>query len=160
MAKDGIDYEKLWLVLTQQFYLGTESVHGPSHWRRVEEIGLRLSADSGADVTVVRLFAVFHDCRRMNESWDPQHGPRAAILATEMAGKHFQLDAKRLDLLVLACRQHTDGKLSSDPTVGTCWDSDRLDLPRVGVIPRPKMLSTKIARQPETIAWALAMKRR
>ncbi|MCA9790206.1 MAG: hypothetical protein KC910_00365 [Candidatus Eremiobacteraeota bacterium] len=34
-----------------------------------------------------------------------------------------------------------------DPTIATCWDSDRLDLDRVGVDPDPAFLSTAAARK-------------
>ena len=46
------------------FALGSHSIHGPSHWRRVERNGLWLAERSSGDVFVVRLFAWFHDsCR-------------------------------------------------------------------------------------------------
>jgi uncharacterized protein len=32
--------------------------------------------------------------------------------------------------------------------VQTCWDADRLDLGRVGIIPRPDRLCTEEARDP------------
>ncbi len=52
--------------------------HGVAHWARVLENGLRLAKETGANVEVVRLFAVLHDSRRVNEAMDPDHGPRAA----------------------------------------------------------------------------------
>ena len=36
----------------------------------------------------------------------------------------------------------------ADITVQTCWDADRLDLGRVGIIPRPDRLCTEEARDP------------
>jgi uncharacterized protein len=59
-------------------------------------------------------------------------------------------------LLATACAGHTDGLLSVDPTVGTCWDADRLDLGRTGKRPRAEFLSTAAARDPALIAWAYA----
>jgi len=38
--------------------------------------------------------------------------------------------------------------------VQTCWDSDRLDLGRVGIQPRPERLCTAAAQDPGTIRWA------
>ena len=36
-----------------------------------------------------------------------------------------------------------------------CWDSDRLDLPRIfGVRVRPEWLGTPTARDPATVTWA------
>jgi uncharacterized protein len=51
-------------------------------------------------------------------------------------------------LLVLceACTYHADGQVSDDPTIGVCWDADRLDLPRVGIGIDRKYLSTAAAR--------------
>ena len=36
----------------------------------------------------------------------------------------------------------------------TCWDSDRLDLGRVGITPHPNRLCTAVAKRPEPIKWA------
>ena len=153
--KDSIDYTKLWQHLSSQFLLGKDSIHGPSHWRRVEEFGLRVAEQSGADVTVVRLFAVFHDSRRESDSWDPEHGSRGAALARELCGKRFELDAARLAKLIEACTYHADGFTSRDVTIGTCWDADRLDLSRCGLIPRADLMSTAAAKDRKLIAWAM-----
>jgi uncharacterized protein len=139
--------------------LPLHSVHGPGHWTRVEEIGLRLARSTGADTLVVRLFSIFHDCRRKSDSVDPEHGPRGAARARELCGVAFELGDERLAQLCEACEAHTDGKKSSDPTIGTCWDADRLDLPRVGIIPEPGRLSTRAARKRKMIQWAIGLSR-
>ena len=153
------DYHDLWTALGGQFSLGKHSIHGPAHWRRVEEIGLHLCNHVAADIEVVRLFAVFHDSCRQNESHDPKHGARGAKLATDLRGKMFDLDNARFEKLSYACVNHTFGMISDDPTIGTCWDSDRLDLWRVGVIPSPKMLNTDRAKTDEVIEWTRDMPR-
>jgi uncharacterized protein len=38
-------------------------------------------------------------------------------------------------------KHHSDGEVSTDKTIQTCWDADRLDLGRVGIFPSPKFLS-------------------
>ena len=68
----NIDWLKLWQIVSDQFPLDLYSVHGPAHWCRVERNALLLATRTGADVTVVRLFALFHDSRRRNEFIDPQ----------------------------------------------------------------------------------------
>jgi len=156
--KDG-EFARLRMRLIQEAVLPPQSIHGPGHWGRVEAIGLRLAGATGADVLVVRLFSLFHDCRRENESLDPDHGPRGAARARELCGVAFELDDERLGLLCEACEGHTAGKTSADPTIGTCWDSDRLDLPRVGIIPRPNLLSTPAARDRVMIRWATGLSR-
>ena len=144
---EGIPWLRLWRCVSEQFPLGKDSDHGPSHWRRVEANGLVIARDSGADVIVVRLFALFHDSRRENEYSDPDHGRRSAELAKSLHGVEFQLNGVRLDLLLEACEGHTDILHHTDPTVATCWDADRLDLPRVGILPDPAYLNTARAKE-------------
>ncbi len=142
-----IDFENLWRIVSGQFPLGADSDHGPGHWRRVEENGLLLAKDNGADITVVRLFALFHDSRRENEFGDPAHGRRGALYAGELRNIHFQITDAQFDLLETACTWHTETTHHQDPTIGTCWDADRLDLGRVGIIPDSKYMNTELGRQ-------------
>ena len=141
-----IDFEALWETAARSFVLGATSLHGPEHWRRVEQFGLTLSQHNGADIEIVRLFAVLHDSQRRSEGSDPQHGPRAAAYADLLQGEHFKLSGERLEVLKFALTCHADGMLSEDVTVGTCWDADRLDLGRVGVAPSATYLSMAAAR--------------
>ena len=137
----------LWQLVTAQFQLDPDSIHGPSHWMTVRRNGLHLAKLHEADPEVVRLFAVFHDSCRRNEYGDPEHGPRGSALAELFrAAGHFQLDDNRMDLLVTACRIHNGGPPQSEPTLAVCLDADRLDLGRVGIIPDPRLLSTTTAK--------------
>jgi len=142
----SIDWPALGKAVSDQFSLSAHSVHGPAHWRRVERNGLLLATKTGADEAVVRLFALFHDSRRHNENHDPRHGRRGAALAAEMRGNHFELDDDAFATLVYACTWHTDEPQNEDPTIGTCFDADRLDLGRVGIIPDPSYMSTAFGR--------------
>jgi uncharacterized protein len=128
--------------------------HGVAHWARVLENGLRLAGETGANVEVVSLFALLHDSRRINEGWDPDHGPRAAEFASSLRGRLFDLPDPEFRLLNRACAGHTHERTHPDVTVQTCWDADRLDLGRVGITPHPSRLCTEAARRPETIRWA------
>lgn len=47
-------------------------------------------------------------------------------------------------IIALAC--HADSELSDDATVVACWDADRLDFPRVGIIPDSRYMSTAAGR--------------
>ncbi len=130
-------------------------IHGESHWQRVAAAGLVLLPEtSDADPALVFLFALFHDSMRLNDGRDPLHGARGATLARELRGGAFTLDQERMRLLEFACEEHPNGGVSSDPTVGVCWDSDRLNLWRVGIRPDPRWLSTKSALSEERISWA------
>ncbi len=128
--------------------------HGVAHWARVYENGLRLVEETDAIVDVVRLFAVLHDSRRLNEGTDPEHGPRAAEFARTLRGRLFDLPDHEFDLLHRACAGHTHERTHLDVTIQTCWDADRLDLGRVGITPHPKYLGTEVARRQATIKWA------
>ena len=133
-------------------------LHGLSHWGRVLENGLRLAKTTGADITVVTLFAIFHDARRRNEGIDPGHGQRGAELASRFfsTGEIEGVTQDQLALLEKACRLHTKGLRDADITIQTCWDADRLDLARAGITPSPDRLCTQPARRNELIEWASA----
>jgi len=137
-----------------EYALSLAGDHGVSHWARVLENGRRLSGVTGANLDVVSLFAVLHDSRRINECFDPQHGPRAAEFAVQLQGRLFELDDAGLELLYRACEGHTHERTHPDVTIQTCWDSDRLDIGRVGVTLEPSRLCTTAARQKEIINWA------
>ncbi|MCB1209951.1 MAG: hypothetical protein KDK97_11515 [Verrucomicrobiales bacterium] len=138
-----INFDSLWASVTSEpNHRRPHSVHGPDHWRRVERNACILAARTGANINVVRLFALFHDSRRLNDGHDPDHGRRGADFATSVRGKWFDLPDDDFALLQYACIWHTDGHHHKDPTIGTCWDADRLDLGRVGMIPDPAYMST------------------
>ena len=141
-------------AVLDEYALPVGGDHGVGHWARVLENGLRLAEATGANVEVVSLFAVLHDSRRLNEDFDPDHGPRAAEFADRLRGHFFVVNDHEFRLLCRACEGHTHERTHPDVTIQTCWDSDRLDLGRVGVTPHPDRLCTAIAKLPETIKWA------
>jgi uncharacterized protein len=143
MTSPITNFDALWSYVIEQFPLGGASIHGPSHWRRVERNGRELAAATeGADEVVVRLFAVLHDSRRENEWTDHAHGLRGAEHAQLLRGQFFELEDRRFALLYYACAWHERGRVSDDPTIGACWDADRLDLLRVGMQPMVELMST------------------
>ncbi len=122
--------------------------HGPRHWEQVEKNAIMLGEHTvGCDMEVARLFALLHDCKRRNEGRDPEHGARAAEFAQVLSDRGMLgLNAGQLATLKYAMTHHNGGKVSDDPTIGVCWDADRLDLPRVGTTPHFNLLSTPYAR--------------
>jgi uncharacterized protein len=151
----------------QQFALLREAVfsastrrdsyhHGERHWRAVAHAGLQL-APSLPDCRplVILVFALFHDAMRENEYRDPEHGLRGAELSRQLhTDELLQLEDRDSQLLYEACRDHDRGLVSDDPTIGTSWDADRLNLWRVGQEPDPRLLSTEAAREPGLIETA------
>lgn len=139
------------------FALPPHSPHGPDHWHRVRHNGLLLAETTGANPRVIELFAFFHDSCRETDGWDIEHGPRGADLALAAFTKgRLPASQAELDLLVVACQGHTVERSHADPTIATCWDADRLDLPRVGITVNPDYLCTTAARDPQVIAAAEA----
>ncbi len=151
MSGHFIKYGQLCAYLENQFSCGLHSVHGPNHWRRVEQNGLYLARLTDADEDVVTLFAMFHDSRRLAEGDDPDHGRRGAEMAESCRGKDFEMEDAAFELLHYACCWHTHEDFSGDNTIGPCWDADRLDLVRVGITPDPDYMSTDPGKQ---IAYA------
>ncbi len=137
-----------------RYPLEPNGLHGIGHWARVLENGRRLAEKTGAMIEVVELFAIFHDSQRQNDGSDPGHGSRGARLAEEMRGKWFDLTDMAFNHLVDACSLHTNGFVSADITVQTCWDADRLDLGRIGIVPDKNRLCTAAAREPNILQWA------
>jgi uncharacterized protein len=142
-----INFDALWNFVCAPFSGQTTLLHGPEHWRRVERNGLLLATRTHASLNVVRLFALFHDSRRLNDGWDPGHGARGAEFAAMLRGTAFQLTDDEFELLHYACVWHTESKSHKNSTIATCWDADRLDLGRVGIIPDPKRMCTDFGRK-------------
>jgi uncharacterized protein len=137
-----------------RFQLGEMSLHGPSHWLRVFGHAVSLAEQTaGADAEICELFALLHDCERWNEGTDSEHGPRAAAYVRELYREGLlPIAEQKLATLCEACTHHASGRISSDPTIGVCWDADRLDLPRVGARVERRYLSTEAAKK----AWWLS----
>jgi uncharacterized protein len=150
-----VNLDLLLSQLDEHAPLRTSFHHGDLHWQAVAHAGLELAAEvDGCDREIVFLFALFHDAQRENEWDDPGHGARGAKLARRLHGQAFTLPERRLTLLCDACEGHTDVPRSDDPTVGVCFDADRLNLWRVGTVPDPAYLSTGPARSRERISHA------
>lgn len=136
----------------------TSTIHGVDHWRAVGATAASLAdvfdmtaedADAARpDRELLLLFALLHDARRLDDGRDLEHGPRAAVLLDELReGGLIRLDEARGDVLRKAIRDHTNGMLSEQPTIGICWDADRLLIHRVGFVPKARFCSTPEARR-------------
>ena len=119
------------------------SIHGIDHWDRVANNGLCLDVPE-ADIDVVLCFAYLHDVERQDDGYEEEHGPKAAALVHQIRDSVLAfLDDKQMDLLKEACRLHTTCHRTGNPTIDACFDSDRLDLTRIGIIPDPNKMATK-----------------
>lgn len=119
-------------------------IHGLSHAQRVERFGLMLAEKTDADRDVIIWFAYLHDSQRTNDGLDYNHGPEAAQFVNAIRNTYLQeLNNTQIGQLKEACRLHTSTHRTGDITVDTCFDADRLDLPRVGVMPDPMRMATE-----------------
>jgi uncharacterized protein len=138
------------------------TIHGDEHWRCVCATGLALAPCVGeVDRTLVFCFGLLHDTRRLTDSVEPEHGERASGFANELREEGILLlDDGRFALLAeaLVYHSHSSGLVSSNRTIGTCWDADRLHLPRVSIQPRADLLSTSAARAEAALSAATLLR--
>jgi uncharacterized protein len=128
------------------------SYHGISHWARVWRNAKELCNEMEVDPTVPCLFSFFHDSQRFDEGNDFGHGARACSWLEQLYIKRkLSITAIELHLLCEAVSWHSDGKTDADPIIQICWDADRLDLGRVGVMPDATYLCTDHAKLDSTI---------
>ena len=134
---------KQWAI--SRWTLGT--LHGISHWERVERNGLLLATPE-CDVTVIRLFAYLHDSCREDDGYDEEHGPRAAKMIEGLRKTLLKdLSDEQFKMLQEACRLHTSTHRTGNPTIDACFDADRLDLGRVGITPDPEKMATERGKE-------------
>jgi uncharacterized protein len=148
--------------------------HGPPHWARVHRFGTLLAdrLDLPPEARAcVELFAWLHDLAREDDSGSPQHAlDGAEQIDAVIPLVSDPLAPDQVETLRLAIRHHSDGMVAARAeeaglfaeigwprdlvvaTVGCCWDADRLDLPRVGVVPAARFMSTPVWREVQALA--------
>lgn len=148
------DLKEIRRVVRDRYILDAEGIHGLSHWQRVQENGLKLAAQNGANRDVVLLFALLHDCCRLTDGRDTAHGPRAADFVRSLIDRQIQGGQQELEQLLVAIRDHTRVIHTTDLVIGSCWDADRLDIGRIGIKPDKKYFNTQAAKADSMIRWA------
>jgi len=135
-------------LLQSRFKLDPDGVHGPRHWARVHRNAMWIAEEMVEDVDtrVLEYFAFLHDSCRVNENRDPGHGSRAAELARQIRGEHILLEDDAFYALLEALVGHSSQDFHDDPTIQACWDADRLDLGRIGIVPERHRLGTTAAK--------------
>lgn len=141
LLKGNLLFETIREFAISRWKLGP--VHGISHWDRVYRNGLLL-LKCGVNPVVVGLFAYLHDSCRENDSEDIKHGPRAAEFIETIRKTYLaDISEEEIELLKEACRLHTTTLKTGNPTIDACFDADRLDIWRVGIVPDPDRLATE-----------------
>jgi len=134
--------DRIWGREVGGTHAARSSIHGFSHWVKVERNGLYIARLTGVSQAVVSLFSLFHDCLRENDGRDPDHGPRAAKLVVSMRTDLPFLNDEDFERLRYSCEHHTHRIHHEDPVVAACWDADRLELGRVEIEPDPDYFNT------------------
>ena len=147
----GFKYLELLDQIKKEFRIDFYGDHGIEHWQRVYENTQRLSSYYNIESEVSELFALLHDSKRHDEYEDSHHGIRAAGFVQKLFRNGvIELDAKDRARLLYACANHTssdkEDPLFDDLIVQICFDSDRLDIGRVGYDVDPKYLTTEYAK--------------
>ncbi len=139
--------KKIIELAKKQFILEDHNIHGFDHWNEVEKNGIMLANQPGVDLTVVRLFAHIHDCKRQDDFQDPEHGDRSADYVREIEDElESFLNRTQIEQLWEACKYHHKGVVNKeDITIGACFDADRIELVRCGYVPRPDLMNTPMA---------------
>lgn len=134
-------------IAMETFVMDNESIHGVNHWDEVYQNGMMLALQPGVDKLVVGLFAYLHDCKREDDHQDPEHGDRAAdfVVWLRNSGKLEFLKHEQYHKLWLACMQHHKGVVETeDITIGACFDADRIELIRCGMVPKVELMNTEM----------------
>ena len=139
-------YERLWKYVSEKKRSASSPIHGITHWRRVFENGLMIAKETGANVDLVELFALFHDSCRLNDGRDHHHGRRTADWVESIRSDFPDISDDVFQFLLEAIRDHTHVRLTVNIHIATCWDADRLDLGRVGKTPREEFMNTDMGR--------------
>lgn len=134
--------------LQAHFQLDPEGIHGPRHWARVHRNAMWIAEEmvDEVDSRVLEYFSFLHDSCRVNENRDPGHGSRAAELARDIRDEHISLDDEAFYKLLDALIGHSNTRFNDDPTIQACWDADRLDIGRIGIVPDRYKLGTTAAK--------------
>lgn len=144
---DFFDRHAKLVKILKTFERWNNPIHGHEHWMRVVLNGLMIAEHNPlVNRRVVELFGLLHDCKRVNDGTDVAHGARAAQFAKSIR-PIIQLDDIPFQWLIHALAFHTHQKYHPNPTIGTCYDADRLDLSRVGIIPKAEFMNTEYAKK-------------
>lgn len=144
-------YQNLIEIIKKEFKIDYYGDHGINHWRRVYANTQKLSNHYEVESEVFELFALLHDSKRQDEFHDKHHGKRAAQFAQRILNENvISLNDEDTKRLLYACTNHTysDKKdpLFNDRVVQICFDSDRLDIGRVGYVVDADFLATEYAK--------------
>lgn len=138
-----LSFEVLRSFSMRRWPKGMGDTHSVEHWDRVARFG-RMLYQEGADMNVILAFAYLHDSERKDNAEDIEHGMRASLLIDRIRKTELRaLSDEQIEKLKRACELHTIEHRTGDITIDTCFDADRMDLLRVGIMPSPERMATQ-----------------
>ncbi len=145
-------YQAILEIIKRDFKIDFYGDHGIYHWQRVYANTQKLARHYGIESDVFELFALLHDSKREDEYKDIEHGKRAGEFVKSLIKKELiKLSKADKERLIYACENHTvsdkSNPLYGDLIVQICFDSDRLDIGRVGITPERKYFLTDFAKE-------------
>ena len=89
-------------------------------------------------------FVYLYNKCHLDDWTDIEHGVRAANMLSTIRNTILRdFTDEEVSLLERACRYHIAEHRTGNPTIDVCFDADRLDLGRVGIVPNPKRMATE-----------------
>jgi hypothetical protein len=116
--------------LSGEVTLSDSAIHGHEHAKRVALFAEMLACEYGADPLAAVVAAYCHDCGRVNDDKDPEHGKRSWARCAAAVSQRFP--TVPMEMLRTAIEEHPFGKISTEPLIAALWDADRIDLMRFG----------------------------
>ena len=141
-TNNTFDVSELRRFSANRWPMGMGETHGVEHWDRVAMFG-RLLYQEVADMDVIMAFSYLHDSERKDNAEDIEHGIRASKLVDIIRYSQLRdLSDEQIRKLKRACELHTVAHKTGDITIDICFDADRMDLLRVGIVPLPERMAT------------------
>jgi len=149
---DFFQYQELLNIIKQDFKLNLYGYHGIYHWQRVFLNTQKLAKYYNVQSEVFELFSILHDSKRENEHLDINHGKRASEFVKKLIEeKYIKLNTRDEEQLIYACANHTKPDVTNpfynDIIVQICFDADKMDIGRVGIVPDEKYFLTQYAKE-------------
>ena len=145
-------YNDILDLIIRDLKINLYGYHGIKHWERVYKNTKILADHYKIESEVFELFSILHDSKREDEYRDEEHGLRASLFTKQLLEKGLiVLNSEDSNRLLFACKNHTikdrHNSLCKDLIVQICFDSDKLDLGRVGIVPDARKMLTSRAKQ-------------
>lgn len=124
------------------------NIHGVQHLRQVAFLAGRFAYSLNVDYKTAIIGGYLHDCARSDDGGGNSHAHESAFLAKRIIETNWS--STDIDKIFYAIYYHADGLNTNDPFIGCIWDADRLNLVRLGLIPKVELLSTEFAKRIHT----------